>query len=112
MLHRVAEEVWRLERRLERVAVQVGDDPLDSVRDALQRLKDLLDESGVRALDHDGERYMEGVRLDVLHVEGEPTEDSPLCVIRTVRPTILADGQVVASGQVILGPVDLETPPQ
>lgn len=111
-LHRVAEEVWRLEQRLDRAARQVEDDALEGVRDALQRLRDILDEAGVQAVDHTGGRYIDGLRVEVLHVEGEPSDDAALRVVRTVRPTIMVDGRVAVSGQVILGPADLETSSQ
>src|SRR5688572_30661311 len=62
LLHRLAEEAWRLGRRLDRAAAEVGAEALDGVRDALVRLQDLLDEAGVKAVDHDGERYVDGLR--------------------------------------------------
>lgn len=115
LLHRLAEEAWRLGRRLDRAAAEVGAEPLDGVRDALVRLQDLLDEAGVKAVDHDGERYVDGRRLDILHVEGDSaaTDGSPMRIVRTVRPSILVHERVAISGQVILGPLpdspDLET---
>ena len=109
VLLRVAEEAWRLGRRIDRAATDVGDAPLADIRDALQRLRDILNEAGVETVDHDGERYIDGLRLHILHVEGEPADGTPLRVVRTIRPSILADGQVAVSGQVILGPADQET---
>lgn len=108
VLLRVAEEAWRLGRRVDRAAGDVGEAPLADVRDALQRLHDILNEAGVEAVDHDGERYVDGLRLHILHVEGQPADGMPLRVVRTIRPSILADGQVAVSGQVILGPADQE----
>ena len=108
VLLQVAEEAWRLGRRIDRAAGEVGEAPLADVRDALQRLCDILAEVGVEAVDHDGERYVDGLRLHVLHVEGKPAADASLRVLRTIRPSILAHGQVAAGGQVILGPADQE----
>ena len=111
VLLRVAEETWRLGRRIDRAANDVGEGQLEDVRDALQRLRDVLAEAGVEATSHDGERYRDGLRLHILHVEGEPGDDTPLRIVRTVRPSILVDGQVAVSGQVILGPAEQETTP-
>jgi hypothetical protein len=108
VLLKVAEEAWRLGRRLDRVAAEVGDAPLADTRDALQRLRDILNDAGVETVDHDGERYVDGLRLHILHVEGEPADGVPLRVVRTIRPSILAEGQVVVGGQVILGPIEQE----
>lgn len=105
LLHRLAEEAWRLGRRLDRAGADVGEEPLGGVRDALVRLQDLLDEAGVKAVDHDGERYVDGLRLDILHVDGDPPDGAPLRVVRTVRPSILMHDRVAVSGQVILGPL-------
>lgn len=107
-LLRVAEEAWRLGRRLDRATSEVGEECLTDVRDALQRLRDVLSEAGVEAVEHDGERYVDGLRLHVLHVEGESNDDAPLRVVRTVRPSILMNGQVALGGQVILGPAEQE----
>jgi hypothetical protein len=109
VLLRVAEEAWRLGRRVDRAASDVGEAPLADVRDALSRLRDILSEAGIEAVDHDGERYVDGLRLHILHVEGDALDGSSLRIVRTIRPSILADGQVAVGGQVILGPADQET---
>ena len=109
ILLRVAEEAWRLGRRVDRAASDVGEAPLADIRDALQRLRDILSEAGIEAVDHDGERYVDGLRIHILHVEGDAADSIALRVVRTIRPSILADGRVAVSGHVILGPADQET---
>ena len=102
-LVRVAEEVWRLERRVERAARTAGEEPLKSIRDSAMRLRDTLDSGRVRLEDHHGEPYHEGMRLDIVHVDGDPAPEQPLWIVETIKPTVLLDDHVLSAGQVILG---------
>lgn len=101
-LVKVAEEVWRLGKRIDRAARSVGEEPLRGVRDSLVRLQDTLTRHQVRVEDHQGQPYHEGLRLDILSVEGGSDLDA-LWVLETVRPTVLVDDQVLGTGEVILG---------
>jgi hypothetical protein len=107
LIVRVAEEVWRLDRWLGRVKRLDGQPFLEGIQDAVDRLHDALLESGVRAVDNQGRPYDDGMRLDILHVEGDPEPGQPLWIIETVRPGIELQGRALSVGQVILG----TTPP-
>jgi len=111
-LVRLGEEVWRLTRRADRAAAQVGEDALRGVHDSAARLAAALTENGVQIEDHTGAQYQEGMRLTVLHVDGKVEDDELLWVAETVRPTVLLLGQVQSEGQVILTtrPPEKETP--
>ena len=102
-LVQVAEEVWRLNRRLERAEQSVGVDPLKGLRDSTGRLVDVLTRNGVVTDDHLGALYRDGMRLEVAHVEGNPAEDQPLWITETVKPTVRLKEHVLSPGQVILG---------
>jgi hypothetical protein len=99
---RVAEEVWRLRRRLDRAFEQVGTDVLQGVNDSTSRLSTILSDYRVEVLDHAGESYDEGRRLTVLHVDGQPSDGQRLWIAETVSPTILFDGKILKEGQVML----------
>ncbi len=101
-LVKVAEEVWRLGKRIDRAARVVGEEPLRGVRDSLERLQVTLARNQVRVEDHQGQPYHEGLRLDILSVEGDGDLDT-LWVLETVRPTVFVDDQVLGTGEVILG---------
>jgi hypothetical protein len=98
----LAEEVWRLQRRTERLAKALGDETVKGVRDSATRLVDALARNHIAFEDHAGERYQEGMRLDVVHVDGEPESDQALWISDTVKPSVLLDGRLLAPGQVIL----------
>jgi hypothetical protein len=99
---RLAEEVWRLRRRVERASVSTSAESLRGMTDSADRLQAILGDIGVVAQDHTGTVYVDGTRLTVLQVEGEPVEGQPLWILETVKPTVELDGQVISEGQVIL----------
>ncbi len=103
LLVRVAEEVWRLGKRADRAARLTGEKRLRGIRESVLRLQDALADHRVRLEDHFGEPYREGMRLDILHVDGDPGSEGSLWIIETVKPTVLLDEQVLSAGQVILG---------
>jgi hypothetical protein len=63
---------------------------------------DALARNHIAFEDHAGERYQEGMRLDVVHVDGETEPDQALWISDTVKPSVLLDGRLLAPGQVIL----------
>lgn len=101
---RLAEEVWRLDRRAKRASALAGEKALQGVRDSAERLRTVLADNGIEVQDHSGEAYREGSRLTVLHVEEEASGDQRLWISETVRPTVLIDGVVHDAGHVILTP--------
>jgi hypothetical protein len=97
LIARLATETWRLGRRLERVG---DDERLRALHDSRSRLEDALTEYGVETIEHEGQTYDAGLRVEVLH-EGE-TDGNPV-IVETIRPTILLAGRVLQQGQVVTG---------
>ena len=97
LIARLATETWRLGRRLDHLA---DDERLRALHDSLSRLKDALTEYGVETVEHEGQAYDAGLRVEVLH-EGE-TDGNPV-IAETIRPTILLDGRLLQQGQVVIG---------
>ena len=95
LIARLATETWRLGRRLDRVG---DDERLRALHDSLSRLEDALTEYRVETVEHEGQTYDAGLRVEVLH-EGE-TDGNPV-IAETIRPTILLDGRVLQQGQVV-----------
>lgn len=101
-LVRIGEEVWRLEKRLDRAANTGGEEPLKGIRDSLARLQDALAMYEVLIEDHQGQPYREGLRVSVLHVDGQAGSDDSLWIAETITPTVLLGTQVLSPGQVVL----------
>lgn len=99
---RIAEEVWRAGKRTDRAAREVDEDRLKGLRDSLNRLNDVLQDYSVEIKDYSGEKYDEGLRVDIVHVEGDTARECPLWITETVKPTISFGGMVINRGQVVL----------
>jgi hypothetical protein len=97
LIARLATETWRLGRRVGRLA---DGEHLRPLRDSVARLQDALAEYGVQTVEHEGQAYDSGLRVEVLH-EGEG-DGSPV-IVETIRPTIVLDGSVLQQGQVVIG---------
>ena len=93
-------ELWRLERRLQRVPEEYAA-ALAGVRDGVVRLKELLEDHGVEIRPHDGDLYTDGSLVQVVFVQpgGEPSR-----VVETVEPSVLWQGRMVRHGKVVVGP--------
>ena len=96
----VAVETWRLGRRVARLRASLGEDASRPVADSLQRLEDLLQEHDIVIRVHDGERYNDGMSVEVIHIREQA---DPLFVVETVSPTVLHCGRIVRNAQVVLG---------
>jgi molecular chaperone GrpE (heat shock protein) len=107
LVARLASEMWRLRRRLERAEQAAADDQrLRPLRDSVTRLDDILAEFRVELIEHDGQPYDPGLQVEVLHArEGE----GPTVIVETIRPTVLLGGRVLQQGQVVIGPSSIDT---
>ena len=93
-------ELWRLERRIQRVPVEHAA-ALVGIRDGVARLRELLEDHGVEIRPHDGDPYTDGSLVQVVFVQegGEPSR-----VTETVEPSVLWQGRMVRHGKVGVGP--------
>lgn len=96
-LLRVVVEIWRLGRRVDQS--EIAD---RRVRDGFERVTAALTACGITIEDLEGERYDEGMHMDVIACDG-----GDAIIQETVRPAILVAGRRVPGmrPQVILGPV-------
>ncbi len=99
---RLAEEIWRLEKRIERAEAigRADKGELRSLRDSANRMRDALIEREVETIDHTGQAYDSGLQLEVLDARGDGPD---LVIIETIRPTILHQRRVLRQGQVVIG---------
>jgi hypothetical protein len=95
----LAIEIWRLERRLVRVENKVGSAVVSPLRESVVRMQDRLEVSGIEFRDHNGEEFIDGLLLKVVHVE---TASDRLFVSETLQPTVVLNDRVIAHGHVVL----------
>ena len=97
----LAVEVWRMEQRITKSATSLPENQLKGLENSIQKLKRYLEKYDVQIVDYKNVKYNEGLNLDILSVEKDPT--LPESVVKeTVEPTIILKGQVVRKAKIIL----------
>ena len=98
-------EYWRLLRLLEKA---VKNQPFDKqasanaqLRYALSRLEDILKENGFRLISYGHTPYSPNLPVTVVNKE-DVSGNENLVIEETLEPTILAGGNVVTMGKVIV----------
>lgn len=97
----LATEVWRIEQRIAKVGSKVDDIHKKGLDNSIQRLKRYLQKYDVEIHDYTGQKYNDGLNLDVLSREIDRTIQFPI-VKETVEPTITCRGRVVKKAKIIL----------
>jgi hypothetical protein len=98
-------EYWRLLKLTERAVADTQNETTASVaaqlRYSMSRLTAICAEGGLRLIGYDRETYVPNLPVTVANAD-ETETTGELVIDRTVEPTIIADGQVVAMGKVFL----------
>lgn len=97
-LARLAENVWRLKRRID------GEASRDWADTILAGLDYDLRSLGVEVIDRTGTPFSDGETTEVVHNEAPVDWQGKLAVTEVIRPTIRVSGTIVEHGQVVLGP--------
>ncbi len=104
-LIKLSTEYWRLLRLFEKA---VKNQPFDKrskgtaqLRYAQGRLKAILEENGLRLISYDQSPYSPNLPVTVVN-EDDVYGNEGLVIEETLEPTILAHGNVVTMGKVIL----------
>ena len=106
LIARFALETWRLRRRLDRYAQSAAPEPLRPLQEGVRRLEDVLLSAHVEFRDHIGERYSEGLQVEVIHIRDG---DNGWQIVETIQPSILVSGRVVRQAQVVIGSASTAT---
>jgi hypothetical protein len=97
----LAIELWRMERRINKILPLVPEDQRDILTNSMQKLKRYLDKNDIEILDHTNQKYDDGLNLEILAVEHDPNISEPT-IKETKEPSVLHKGQVVHLGKVII----------
>jgi hypothetical protein len=104
-LAKLATEYWRLLRIAEKVVVEVTADKMASlsaqIRYSTTRLHSICSEGGLRLVSYDRVNYEPNLPVTVSNGD-EMSSEGDMVIERTLEPTIMADGQIVALGKVQL----------
>ena len=97
----LATEVWRIEQRIAKVADILPENQKKGLENSVHKLKRYISNYDIEIVDYTNQRFNDGLNLDVLSVEKDPSVMTPT-VKETVEPTILVKGQVVKKAKIIL----------
>jgi hypothetical protein len=101
----LAVEYWKLFKLAERTLANAQADKMTSVsaqlRYSLTRLHSICEKGGLRLISYDRDVYEPNLPVTVANGEDAALFNNAV-IDRTVEPTIICDGQVVAMGKVFL----------
>lgn len=97
----LAVEVWRLNSRIKKISDNLSDIQKRGLESSTAKFQKFLDTYKINILDYTGEKYNEGMNVDVISFEKDESVKFPL-VKETVEPSILCDGQIIKKGKIIV----------
>jgi hypothetical protein len=105
VLAELATEYWKLFKVAERAVADAQMDNIAGVsarlRYSMSRLHSICAKGGLRLISYDRDPYEPNLPVVVANAEETASFDSTV-IDRTLEPTIIFDGQVVAMGKVLL----------
>jgi len=100
-LSEMAVDVWRLEKRLQKIGSNLSETQIKAFENSLQRLKRVLSKLDIETIDYTNQKYNEGMNLDIIAIEKD--NSIPYTMIREmVEPTVLSKGKIIKKGKVII----------
>jgi hypothetical protein len=104
-LIKLTTEYWRLLKLAERTITDMQNERTASIaaqlRYSMSRLTAICAEGGLKLIDYDRQPYVPNLPVTIANSDETESADE-LIVERTVEPTIIANGQVVAMGKVFV----------
>ncbi len=97
----LAIETWRMEQRLGKVSSVLPENQKRGMESSLAKFKRFLEKYDIEVIDYTGQKYNEGLNIEILSVEKDPlaTERS---IKETVEPSIISKGRVIKRAKVVL----------
>jgi hypothetical protein len=97
----LAIEVWRINNRVMKAATGLTDIQKRGLDSSLQKFVKFLDHYDVKIVDHTGEKYNEGMNVEVLSFEKDPNVKVST-IKETIEPSITCKGHVIKKGKIIV----------
>jgi molecular chaperone GrpE (heat shock protein) len=97
----LAVEIWRIEQRIAKSASSLPENQLKGLENSIQKMRRYLEKYDIEIIDYKNHKYNDGLNLDILSVEKDPSIPEPM-VKETVEPTIMLKGQVIRKAKIIL----------
>ncbi len=97
----LAIEIWRINNRIIKASTDLPEIQKRGLESSLQKFIKFLDRYQIKIVDHAGEKYNEGMNIDVLSFEKDKDANNPI-IKETIEPSITCKGIVIKKGKVIV----------
>jgi Holliday junction resolvasome RuvABC ATP-dependent DNA helicase subunit len=97
----LAVEVWRINNRIMKAGNDLSEIQKRGLESSLQKFIKFLDSHDIKIVDHAGEKYNEGMNIDVISFTKDQNVKTPL-IKETIEPSIICKGYVIKKGKVIV----------
>lgn len=97
----LAIEVWRIEKRLAKAAESLTDDQNKAFENSTTKLRRILDKNDITFADYTGQKYNDGLNLDILSMDKDPSITESV-IKETHEPAVLHKGKVVKKAKVVV----------
>lgn len=94
-------EVWRLEKKFEKLNSSLNEDQLTSLHNSLMKLTRYLELNDIEVKDYTNQKYNDGMNLEVITSEKHPDLEQSIVGL-TDTPAILHRGQLIKRARVII----------
>ena len=91
-------EIWRLDQKITKTADSLPENQAKSLGNSVDKMKRYLEKYDIAIVDYTGQKFNDGLNLDVL--SGKVDNES--IIQETVEPTIMYRGQVIRKAKIIL----------
>jgi hypothetical protein len=97
----LAVEVWRIDQRITKLSSELDENKTKAINASLKKIKKYLKRYDIEIIDYTGQKYNNGLNLDVLSIEKDNSIIEPT-VKETIEPTIMHKGQILKKAKIIL----------
>lgn len=97
----LAIELWRMEKKLSKIQGKFTEDENKSIVSSLERLKRFVKKNNIEVIDYTGQKYNDGMNVDVLQFEKEPGIKHPI-IFQTHEPAVSHLGKLYRKAKVII----------
>jgi hypothetical protein len=100
LIAELATGLWRIRNRIS--SLPDNDESIRRLKRVMKAVWEAMEANGVKIQEHTGEDYREGMALEVLTIETNPSLTQAK-VIETIKPSVFVNGRLVQWAVVIVG---------
>lgn len=92
---------WRLKKNVEKIKTQLSPEDAKRIDNSLRRVENYLHENDIEVSDYTGRSANDGINVDVISVEQDPSLKKPI-IKQTIVPAVSYKGSLRKKSQVVI----------